>query len=366
MGGFYDTKESTKTESKRRSGRVAAIDEAWYDSSSANASRASNPSQPFDEDGMKTIFREVVLKNNQIELTLLPEAGCHWPRLRILHQGTWIDLLSPVAEHASILSAPSSLGSYIMAPWANRLPGGVLEFEGQKHTLRLNFPDNTTIHGDLRKRAWKVVEVTPLRFRAELDSAEHHDFNYPFHLKFEYTVELQGDTLTQSFFITNKDKRPAPVGFGYHPFFKRQLFPGRKDPILTLPAQKIFMAKDHMPMGPAVMVDGRTDLRGLKPLGTPALDDCFTELTDRNIRLAYPEDGVEVLFELDPLFRYVVLYIPTQPDGGGAEFFAIEPQTHVTGALPLTAQGWADTGLKVLKPGERWGAPLKISVKQTK
>lgn len=332
---------------------------------------------------MKTAFREVILKNGQIELTLLPEAGCHWPRLRILHQGAWIDLLSPVSNYASILSAPSSLGSYIMAPWANRLPGGVLKFEGQKYPLRLNFPDNTTIHGDLRKRAWTVLEATPALFRAALDSADYPDFNYPFHLNFEYAVELQGGTLIQSFFITNKDSRPAPAGFGYHPFFKRQLYPGRKDPVLTLPAQKIFLAKDHIPTGPAVGVAGRTDLRSTKPLGTPSLDDCFTGLTDQHIRLFYPEDGVEVIFELDPIFKYVVLYVPNKasPEGArhlekqepgtrprlvGAEFFAIEPQTHVTGALPLAAQGWKDTGLKVLVPGERWGGPLKISVKNSR
>lgn len=315
---------------------------------------------------MNNHFREVILKNQELELTILPDAGCHWPRLRIPHQGAWIDLLAPVSDFSTILSAPSSLGSYIMAPWANRLPGGVLDFEGKKHQLRLNFPDNTTIHGDLRKRAWKVIETTPERFCAELDSADHPDFNYPFHLKFEYAVELRDSLLTQSFFMTNKGSGPAPAGFGYHPFFRRRLYPNRQDPVLTLPAEKIFLAREHMPTGPAVPVTGRTDLRGAKRLGTPSLDDCFTELTQSSVRLVYPEDGVEVLFELDPLFRYVVLYIPTQPDGQGAEFFAIEPQTHVTGALPLTAQGWKDTGLKVLAPGERWGAPLKISIKQKK
>lgn len=315
---------------------------------------------------MNPAVREVILKNDHLELTILPEIGCHWPRLRIPHGGQWIDLLSPVSDYASILSAPSSLGSYVMAPWANRLPDGLFEFEGQKHQLRLNFPDHTTIHGDLRKRRWNVLEMTPARFRAELDSADYPDFNYPFHLRFEYAVELQGGEITQNFFITNQDKRAAPAGFGYHPFFKRHLYPGRKDPVLTLPAQKFFLAKDHVPVGPAVSVGGRTDLRSAKALGTPALDDCFTELTDSRVRLIYPEDGVEVLFKMDPLFRYVVLYIPTQPDGSGAEFFAIEPQTHVTGAIPLRAQGWKDTGLKVLAPGERWGAPLKISIQQTK
>ncbi len=331
---------------------------------------------------MKKTFLEVILKNSEIELTILPEAGCHWPRLRIFKSGEWIDLLSPVSDYATILSAPSSVGSYIMAPWANRLPGGVMEFDGQKHNLRLNFPDNTAIHGDLRKRTWKVREATDSRFRAELNSADYADFNYPFRLRFEYIVELQDSTLTQSFFITNKDTRPAPVGFGYHPFFKRHLRPGRKDPVLILPAAKIFEAKDHMPQGPAIPVSGRTDLRSPKPLGTPALDDCFTELTENRIRLNYPEDGVEVVFELAPVFQYVVLYIPnkatsegarhlekqelgTCPPLAGAEFLAIEPQTHVTGALPLAAQGWHDTGLKVLAPGERWGAPMKIRIEQT-
>lgn len=309
-------------------------------------------------------MKECVLKNDQLELTVLPEAGCHWPRLRLPKNGEWIDLLAPVADYQTILSAPSSLGSYIMAPWANRLPGGILDFAGQKHQLRINFPDQTTIHGDLRKRAWTVRESSDSFFHAELDSADHADFNFPFRLFFDYRIELKGNQLTQHFLITNRDSRPAPAGFGYHPFFKRQLYPGRPDPILILPARKIFPARNHIPTGPAEPVEGRTNLRAVKKLGTPALDDCFTDLTENRVRLIYVDDGIEVVFDLDPLFRYVVIYVPTRPDGQGADFFAIEPQTHVTGASVLAAQGWQDTGLKVLQPGETWGAPLSLTVKR--
>jgi len=308
-------------------------------------------------------FQTVILKNEHLELTLLPEAGCHWPSLRVPCRGEWIDLLAPVENYASILTAPSSLGSYIMAPWANRLPEGRFTFADQEHQVRINFPDQTAIHGDLRKRAWKMTNVTERSFKAELDSAEYPDFNYPFALHFEYGVDLQGDTLTQSFWITNRGSAAAPAGFGYHPFFRRRLFPGRQDPRLVLPAQKIFPAKDHIPTGPALAVTGRTDLRTPKPLGTPGLDDCFTDLSSHEVRLFYPEDGLEVLFELGSIFSNVVVYIPTKPDGSGADFFAIEPQTHVTGALVLAAQGWKNTGLKILSPQERWGGELKIRVK---
>ena len=103
-------------------------------------------------------FQEVVLKNDHMELTILPEAGCHWPKLRIPLDGKWTDLLYPVEDYASILSQPSSLGSYMMCPWSNRIPGGVFEFQGEKHQLRVNFPDHTAIHGDVRNRPWEVIQ----------------------------------------------------------------------------------------------------------------------------------------------------------------------------------------------------------------
>ncbi len=308
-------------------------------------------------------FQKVVLKSDQLELVILPEAGCHWPSLRVCRAGKMIDLLCPVKDYATILSAPSSTGSYLMAPWCNRLPHGLFPFEGAQYHLRLNFPDNTTIHGDVRKRPWQVLEATPAFFKARLESAQFPDFNFPFRLIFEQGVSLKAGTLTIELRITNTDTRRAPVGFGYHPFFKRRLSENAGDPVLRVPAGKIFLAKDHMPTGPAVPVSGRTDFRQGKRLGVPTLDDCFTALTENEICLNYPEEGVEVTFDFDPAFAYTVLYVPTQDNGEGGDFFAIEPQTHVTGALGLMARGCHDTGLKILAPGETWGAELRLSVK---
>ena len=307
-------------------------------------------------------FQQVVLKNDRLELVILPEIGCHWPRLRVPIAGQMTDLLYPVEDYDSILSAPSSTGSYIMAPWCNRLPGGRMPFEGAKYHTRINFPDNTAIHGDVRKRPWQVLDATPFLFKARLETAPFTDFNYPFRLIFDHSVFLEQGTLMLHLNITNADTRRAPVGFGYHPFFKRRLFAGRPDPILTLPAEKIFPAKEHMPTGPALPVTGRSDFRGEKRLGSPALDDCFTGLTEHKIRLRYPEDGLEVIFELGPEFQFAVIYIPAKEDGSGHDFFAIEPQTHVTGAFGLMAQGIQNTGLKILAPGETWGASLKIHI----
>ncbi len=315
---------------------------------------------------MKTsVFKEMILKNEHAELTILPEAGCHWPRLRIPLAGQWTDLLFPVEDYAAILSAPSSTGSYIMAPWSNRLPGGVFEFEGKRYPLRINFPGNTAIHGDVRKRAWTVLEASSRRFQARLDSGKTPDFNYPFRLLFEHTVELKENTLFLNFTIENKDTVRAPVGFGYHPFFKRQLVPGRKDPVLILPANKVFPARAHRPTGPALPVSGRTDLRQEKPLGSPELDDCFTDFSEHKIKLIYPEDGVKVIFEMDPAFSHTVIYVPNKADGRPGDFFAIEPVTHVTNGFNLLAQGWKDTGVKVLNPGEKWGGGITLTISRS-
>lgn len=299
-----------------------------------------------------------ILKNDQMELTLLPEQGCYWRTLRVFFEGQWRNLLEPIPDE----KPPFKFGSYTMAPWSNRVPKGIFEFEGKRHQLRINFPDDTTIHGDVRYRPWTIQTASSKKFVAVLDSSDFPDFNYPFKVKFKHTLELKQNMLTMALSIENKDSSNAPVGMGFHPFFKRRLTERDQDAVLLLPAEKVYPDVKCIPTGPAVPVSGETDLRREKFLGNPNLDHCYTELTDNMIRLIYKGSKVELRYEFDPIFSHTVIYAPRDEKGQPKDFVAIEPVTHVNNGFNLFTQGWKGTGIKVLKPGETWGGSCKLTI----
>lgn len=310
----------------------------------------------------KKCFEELVLKNDRLELTLLPEFGCHWTRLRISVKGHWLDLLVSAPDHDALVKRPTGYGSYLLAPWSNRIAGASFEFDGKKHQLIENFPDHTAIHGDVRNRPWKVAASKPHRFDAAFDSREISDFNYPFALVYKHGVEISGEVLRVEMQIENVDKVRAPVGFGFHPFLRRRLTRADRDLVLIVPADRVYPAEACIPTGASEPVAGRTDLRHMKLLGKPGLDHCFTALRHSEIRVIYPGTRLEVRLALDPVFSHTVIYAPNDPTGRPREFVCVEPVTHVNDGFNLMARGVADTGVKILEPGESWGGAWELSV----
>jgi len=310
----------------------------------------------------KQPFEEHLLKSNRLELAILPEFGCHWTRLRFSVKGHWLDFLVSAPDQQALLSRPTGYGSYILAPWSNRIAAAAFEFEGRHHQLRENFPDHTAIHGDVRNRPWKVVEASAGRFEGIFDSREHSDFNFPFATVYRHVLELSEDRLRVELSIENVDKCQAPVGFGYHPFLRRRLTRADRDLLLIVPADKFYPAEACIPTGPPQTVSGRTDLRHMKLLGKPGLDHCFTGLRHGEIRVIYPGTRVEVRINMDPVFSHMVIYAPNDPAGRPREFVCVEPVTNANDGFNLLAKGWPDTGVKVLEPGEKWGGAWELSV----
>lgn len=299
-----------------------------------------------------------ILKNQYFELSFLPDFGCHWTHLRIQVKREWLDLLYPVPD----VKRPE-LGSFMMAPWSNRIPGGDFQFEGKPYRVKVNFPDGTAIHGDVRTRPWKVKTSSENKFEAVLDSEGFNDFNFPFALVYEHSLELKGPALRVGLFIENVESQRAPVGFGFHPFFKRRLTEADQDVMLILPAGKVSPDEKCIPTGPPIPVSGAVDLREPRYLGNPDLDHCYTQLADNKIQLIYPATKVEASLTLDPVYSHVVVYAPAANEGGPKEYVSVEPVTHVNNGFNLHAKGWKGTGVKVLEPGERWGGYWTLTFK---
>ena len=302
------------------------------------------------------------LRNDRIELTFTPEFGCHWTRLRFLVKGEWADFLKPVPNGDALIDGPERHGSYILAPWSNRIAGAAFRFQGERYGLRGNFADGSALHGDVRTRPWTVVAAAPDRFEAWLDSRKFPDFNFPFALRFRLVMELFEDRLRTVLTTVNADARPAPVAFGFHPYALRRLTWRDDDMMLVVPADRVYPAVDCIPTGPAEDVQGATDLRGIRPLGAPDLDHCFTGLSGREIRIIYRGSRTEVRFGMDEAFTHAVVFAPNLMDTVPEGFVAIEPVTCANDGFNLMDRGQGGTGVKVLGPGEEWSGAWEISM----
>jgi aldose 1-epimerase len=302
----------------------------------------------------------VLLDNDQLRLTFLPEHGCHWLRLEGQIGSRWIDLLVPAGEGGKV-PEHGARGSFLLAPWSNRIAGGAFVFAGEVHRLRQNFPDGTAIHGDVRSRPWRVTAAGRDRFEAALETRDFPDFNYPFALAFRHELTLAGAALRVTLRIENRDRVRAPVGFGYHPYFPRRLTESDADVALEVPAGQVYPAQACLPVGPAIPVSGANDLRAGGLLGSRGLDHCFTDLAGDTIQLAYAGSGVGLRLRLDPVFTHAVVFAPDEAPGRPKDFVAVEPVTMANDGFNLLARGYPGTGVKVLVPGEEWGASWELA-----
>ena len=322
---------------------------------------------------------EFVLQNRHLRLTVFPGFGCHWARLEASVRGEWIDLLVPVENCAELVDEVararayfagdakagagrrSFRGSFFLAPWSNRLANASFEFDGEEHSLRVSSGDGTAIHGDVRARPWQV-DGDVGHFVAHLDSADHASFNFPYHLAFTQTVELNGDRLTTTAEIVNRDVRRAPVGLGFHPYFRRRLTERDRDLFLRIPASTYYPLENSLPSSPPQPVDCARDLRQLQPLGDRALDDCVSGFEDRVMRLIWPGTGLEARIEVDETLGHAILFAPDDAEGQPSDFIAIEPVTNVNDGFNLLARGQEGTGVRILEPGESLRSEWSLSV----
>lgn len=301
------------------------------------------------------------LKNDRMELSFVPDFGCHWNRLRLSVKGEWVDFLTPISNGDVLLDQPTGQGSYVLGPWVHRIPGGEFEFQGKTYKLRPNHTDGSALHGDVRFRPWKVLRSTNALFEATLETFECENFNYPFSLRFHHRMELQDDRLSVHMTAENLDSVPAPIGMGCHPCLLRRLTWKDEDVYVVLNAEKVYQLENGLPISPATRPEGASDLResSLRPLGQERIHNCYTELTDGVCSLIYPGSGVKARFELGD-YSHVVIH--TQEGGKLSQWVAVEPVTHISNGFNLHAQGWEGTGVRVLEPGERWTASWALSV----
>jgi aldose 1-epimerase len=244
-------------------------------------------------------------------------------------------------------SAPTSLASFPLVPFVNRVRGGAFSFRGRRVTLAQNMPpDPSPLHGQGWLEPWTVERLGP-------DSAElayrHAPGEWPWAYEARQTFGLDEDGLSLVLSCANVSGEPMPCGLGQHPYF----LCGSRTRIDTGVETVWTIDENVLPVEqlPAV---GRYALRDRLVCGQE-LDHGFGGWSGRAV-VSDPDMPFRIAMS-SPDAHFFQLYSPAS---GG--LFVAEPVTHANAAMNAPEEEWAGLGMRVLEPGETMSLTMRVDV----
>lgn len=299
----------------------------------------------------------ITLANDSLRLSIAPELGAGIADFSI--KGPTGFFFPLMRRSATGETNASLLGSFFMAPWVNRIRGARFVFRGKEHQLRPTTADGLAQHGDVRKRAWRVLEQTADRAALEFDSRSVTDSNWPWAYVCRAIYALTKDTMSIELSVTNTDSSPFPAGCGHHPYFARRLW--HDEDVIELQANVggKYPLSGGCASGPAASDPLSAHFASLRPLPPQSLDAVFANFGG-SATLRWPASGVSLRIEASKELSHLLVFAPHAPSaaGGPLSFIAVEPQSQVNDAFNLAASqghepgGPGDpTGTVVLEPG---------------
>ncbi|HLO40785.1 MAG TPA: hypothetical protein VK176_07160 [Phycisphaerales bacterium] len=303
-----------------------------------------------------------LLENDDLRLEVDQRTGASITDFSIMGpRSAWWPLMR---RAPAIIPGGEQSACYLLSPWSNRIDGGVFAFAGETRRVRVNWPDGTAIHGDVRDRAWTILDRSPVSARLRIDSREQDGSNWPWSYLTEVRYELAGSTFETELVITNVDDSPMPVGGGYHPFFNRTLWNMADDPVVKARVTGRYPTQRVMVTGPAVMDDLSRRLNQGCALRED-LDDIF-ETPGGEISIQWPASGVRATFESTSQFSKMVIFSPMHTDGSPYPFFCVEPVSMVNDGFNLALTGKVPAhGVRILEPGQELRLGWKLRIEKT-
>ena len=298
---------------------------------------------------------------------IVPALGNNCYVFKVADGETWINLIDPPPDLATLEERPTAYGNPILFPFPNRIRDGRWQFEGETYQFDKTPESPTTIHGLLLNLPYRVdkhaADENGATLICSLNSQDFPDVirQYPFPFTIEITYTLKDAVLTMGISIKNTGDRNMPMGFGIHPYFRTNLT-GTADAsqaLITVPAAKYWELDDVLvPTGKQNDVTGTLDLRSGQPFGTLKLDHVFTDvqLVDDVSRclIENKDTGHTMVMESDAIFRELVVYTPP-----GRDAICFEPYTCPTDAINLEARG-IPAGVIVLAPDETFSGTVRF------
>jgi len=245
-------------------------------------------------------------------------------------------------------AAPNMMGSWAMAPFANRAFDGIVD-DG---TIRFRVPGNNprgsgNIHGFGWQSAWDILGLTESHTLLEHRRSAGPD---PYRYRITQEIRLDEAGMTITLTITNEADQALPYGIGHHPWF-----PCASDTRLGL------TANEALTFGESYRATGQQSLSGGGPYaGAPVFatgrETAWSFLGwSGTARIETPSTGLAIVLSASETLRCPVVWAPA-----GADFLCVEPQSHAIGS-PSEASAREAAPLKRLEPGEALEGWLRIA-----
>ncbi|MDX2119329.1 MAG: hypothetical protein SFY96_14220 [Planctomycetota bacterium] len=257
----------------------------------------------------------------------------------------------------------SLLGSFIMAPWVNRINGAKFTWNGKEYQLRPTTTDNMAQHGDVRKRAWRILEDTQSHAILEFDSESVRGYNWPWRFRCRVEYALTPDAFSMDLSVMNTDKEPFPAACGHHPYFMRRLWSDRDILEVRASVSGRYPLANGCPTGGPVAEDLTRALANMAPVPDTHVDAVLSGFGGR-AEMRWAASGVTMRMITSQNMNHLVFFAPhvSRDRSSPISSVAIEPQTAVNDALNLAARGVPGTGSAVLKPGEMLKTTCRLEV----
>ena len=279
----------------------------------------------------------VQLSNGQASVVISPEAGASLRSLLVAVGGKEHELLAGGGDLPfDPVKLPHGTGSFIMAPWVNRIREGKLIAPDGEHSLPVNSGIHA-IHGLVRDRAWDVVEQTASSAVFEIQLAAP----WPYAGKVVYRASLDRASFRQTLEVhAGKGERPFPGGVGWHPWFRRSLGGAELTVQADVEAQWEIDAS-VTPTGKLAKTAASEKLAAGSSFQTGEVDGCFLLRENGGAVVRWPE--VTLRMSGTGEITHVMLYSP-------AHAICVEAQTTTVNAAQLAASGAAQTGTVLVEP----------------
>ena len=259
-------------------------------------------------------------------------------------------LLRPMQPDALEAGLPRGLGSYPLFPFSGRVAGRRFTWDNVTYELAA-LMNGHAIHGCGWQEAWQVEDADRRQAMLRLDHAPNA--LWPFAFLATQRFRWEADRLVCDLMIENRHTRPAPVGFGLHPYFPRS------------PSTRLRFSAGHVWHNGA---DGISSVRSVPPakwdfregrsVGSDFVDNCFGDWGGVAV-IDYPDLGYRLRIEADDVLRHLVVFVPE-----GQDFFAVEPVANMGDAINRIGAE-PDQGMVVLARGQRLVGQIRYIIEES-
>jgi len=297
---------------------------------SAQALSAQYPTRPEDA---------VLLESGELQLELWPSIGGCVASFAWQLGGRRVELMRRATPRALPDQDGRQLASFPLFPFSNRVKDGRFSFQGRQVELRRNTPPDHPIHGHVWQMPSTLVGSSATT--AEL-ACRYPGADWPWAYSAFQRFSLSTGALEVELELRNDSDSPMPCGFGMHPYYERteRVRLQAKAPVRWVGGQYLLPEWSE----PVPEAWNFSQPRQLSPLAE--MDGCFGDFGG-SARLEWPEKGVALDIDADPIFGVLIVYVPK-----GQDFFCLETVSNVNDAFNLEARGVAGNGAIVLAPGQ--------------